>query len=520
MMLRAALRAVGMATVAALILGDVGCQRSLYGARCGCVEGWFCCASTQICVPQAQPSLCPASPMNPPTDSGGADGGLDDGAPDLGGSGLQDKIEIEVAGGSDPRGVDDFVYVSVDGLRRKAWTVGSPEQGVRTDISNWFSAGTHALRLQAINEHGEFRYGVRIFENNLLVVDVRCPATLCDGRDKDSGILFDQTFQLSTPNRPASGIVELTATTTGKLYVNRSFAGITVPAGPTTTELSLPPGPYVFALGVSRDVPPSYTGEFREISVQVSSGFMHLDLGATPPLAVQETTRIVVVPIRNLVSESTQRVATLTDSDIQSFTAQVIATRVEWLNPFSYGLLGWDVTMLPVVEDVPVVVKSSSDVPDLDSFLVDAGLGSLPAQYDMIVFYYSVYDLNNDTVPDVSSGAWADPTQVGINNSWTRYWPRLTGPNPALFHVMLDTYAGRNGALGYYSGIESVSGAVQHGYQNGGNGELDFAQFYRALMRGQVAEVVGMNQNTTRLAPPPDADLWVGIFDAMRPGRQ
>ena len=48
---------------------------------------------------------------------------------------------------------------------------------------------------------------------------------------------------------------------------------------------------------------------------------------------------------------------------------------------------------------------------------------------------------------------------------------------------------------------------------------MDCLAFYRAFMRGQVAEVAAMREDTAWTgARPTAADAWVGVFESMRQG--
>jgi hypothetical protein len=62
--------------------------------------------------------------------------------------------------------------------------------------------------------------------------------------------------------------------------------------------------------------------------------------------------------------------------------------------------------------------------------------------------------------------------------------------------------------------VNGLHGANQHGYYTeGSSGETDFLRFYRAYMRGQVAELDGMRPDINWPSVPTTADLYVGVFD-------
>lgn len=120
------------------------------------------------------------------------------------------------------------------------------------------------------------------------------------------------------------------------------------------------------SLGESYDVPFEYTGSYHEQVVDVRTEPIQVDLSSTPPLPVQNTTRIAILPIRQtnnctgplddvcLDPPDGSNIGVLKESDIAQFEAQTQAIVDEWLKPFSYGLMSFDIDVLPVVEDLPL----------------------------------------------------------------------------------------------------------------------------------------------------------------------
>ncbi len=423
------------------------------------------------------------------------------------------KVEIEVTN------TDDAIVALVDGLRRGSWALDDPRVGTRVGVSHWFASGTHSLRLLAANTGGPASYGVRVWADNALVFEGQCPSTVCNGSNQEAAVLLDKTLQFSTPSRPAAQSVQLTSATPGKVYLDNFFTGLTTTGTSTPVTLSLPQGSYRVGMGVSTDAPPSYSGEYREQQVTVGSSAVNVNLSAAPKLGVQDTARLVVVPIRRVVFDPTGTTATLTDEDVSAFQAQVAATRSQWLLPFSYGVNDWNVTWNPIVENVPVHVRAAGRGIDSDAFLCEAGLTSLRSSYDIVVYLWNLYD-DNGAEFGADASAYGGGGQVWMNTYWTRRgdWPH-TGPNPAFLHEVLHNYEQYNaGVLRNYNGIQELHGATQHGYYVDAGGELDFARWQRAYIRGQVGELVSMRESVNWPAPVPSADLWVGVFDTVRRG--
>lgn len=199
--------------------------------------------------------------------------------------------------------IDDFFYASVDGLRQKIWFIGDPEQNGRIDATSWFGAGTHTLRLQAINTGGPASYGVRVWINDAVALEESCPPSVCNGQNTAEGILFDRSLTIETPNQPPTQVVRVTSETPGKLYIGDGFTGLTTTGSSNAVSVSLPPGQYTFGLGVNDDTPPVYGGSYRERTVSVGSSAVDVSFASTPALPTQDETRIVVVPVRTLTAD-------------------------------------------------------------------------------------------------------------------------------------------------------------------------------------------------------------------------
>jgi len=423
------------------------------------------------------------------------------------------KIEIEVTSS------DDAVVALVDGLRRGSWALNDPRLGTRVDVSNWFASGSHSLRLLASNTGGPAQYGVRVWADNALVYEAQCPSTVCNGSNREAAFELDKTLQFSTPTHPAAQNVQITGTAGGKVYLDNFFTGLSTTGTSSPVTLSLPQGAYTLGLGVSTDTPPSYTGAYREQPVTVGTSAVNVNLGAAPQLGVQDSTRIVVVPIRHVIFDPTSQTTSLTNEDITAFQAQVAATRAQWLVPFSYGVNNWDVTWNPTVENVPVHVRAAGQGIDTDPFLCEAGLTSLRSSYDIVVYFWNLYTDSGAEFGADASG-YGGGGQVWLNTYWTRRtdWPH-SGPNPALLHEVLHNYEQYNaGVLRNYNGIQELHGATQHGYPVNSGGELDFARWMRAYIRGQVGELVTTRESSNLTAPVTNPDLWVGVFDTVRRG--
>jgi hypothetical protein len=425
------------------------------------------------------------------------------------GSVANSKVEVRVSS------VDDFVTASVDGLLKRTWHIGDPVQNERVDVSNWFSSGTHQVRFQGINTGGPTSFNVELWVDDQPIVNQGCPSATCNGMDAPEGILWDTTFSVATPNRPASRSVQVTSATPGKLYIDDSYTGLTTPA-----TLSLPQGQYALGLGVSLDQPLNYTGHYYEQSAEVGPSTTQLTIDSTQALPVQRTTSITILPIRNSYVLPATDAGVLQDSDVTLLQSQAEATRTLWLEPLSYGLATWNLSVQPMVENVPLYLPNSESPPDADTMLQQAGLTGLLQQYDMVVYYYSMHRPDGSTVSNPTYYAWGGGGQyMAITTFFTRGAPP-TAPNAGFLHESLHNYEAYNEWERHrYNGVGGLHGAGQHGYpESAPTGETDWLMWYRYFMRGQVAQLDGMRVDVTWPSIPTTSDLYVGVFPSMRHG--
>jgi hypothetical protein len=407
--------------------------------------------------------------------------------------------------------VDDFLYVTVDGVRRKSWGINDPDLGQLIDASAWFGAGSNTVRIQGINTGGPFSYYLEIWVDGQLVATDSAPTELLSSGT--AGILVDHAVTINTPNRPPFQTVQFTSASPGALYVNKAYTGLTTPA-----SLTLPQGSYAFGLGVSQDLPFNYTGAYYEQAVSVTGSTTSVNLTAGSPLPVQKTTSIVIIPIQysynyvtSLGGPDASNAGVLQQSKIAPLLGEIDVTRTVWLKPLSYGLADWSVTVLPMVTNTPLQEKKPDGFA-LDDFLKDAGLEYLKQQYDRIVFYFSQQRADGSDVQDPYGSAFAPGRQyIGFQSSYVGSGQ----PNPYFLHETLhNNEAYESDILHEYNGVAGLHGANQHGYYTeGSSGETDYLRFYRAYVRGQVAELDGMRPDISWPSVPTTADLYVGVFD-------
>jgi hypothetical protein len=412
-------------------------------------------------------------------------------------------------------GVDDFLYVWVDGVRRKVYGWGQGDTDL--DVSSWFGNGSNTVRIQAVNTGGPVGYSVQLTVNGSTVINASCFTEPCGGLPAGAGIVFDQTYSVNTPFGLARQNLTATGVAGGKLYLNDQFTGLTVP-----TTLSLPQGTYTLGLGSSNDTPGAHTGAFYERTVVLGNAAQSVNVSQNAPLATPNHTSVAILPIRTAIhgAGGPSDTGVLIDSDISTLNSQAIAAREQYLKPFSYGLTTWDITVLPTVESTPLYrAADPGAAPDTGRFLNEAGLNSLNSQYDMVVFLYSKFKADGTDVADSPCCFWGGGQAISFMNFTTRPASgyAVNYPNVYLLHESFHAYDSYSVArLFKYTGADSTHGSDEHGYLFGDDGEDDFVAYYRDYERGQVKELKNMRVGVTWPSRPTTSDLLVGEFDVMR----
>ncbi|RYZ07085.1 MAG: hypothetical protein EOO73_13545 [Myxococcales bacterium] len=406
--------------------------------------------------------------------------------------------------------VDDFVYVWVNGMRRKVYGVG--QNSTDLDVSSWFASGSNSVRIQAVNTGGPASYSVQLKVNGATVINESCFAEPCSALPAGSGIVLDKSFTVNTVGL-ARQTVNVTGISGGKLYLDDQYTGLTVP-----TTLSLPQGSYTLGLGVSTA---SSNGSYYERALTVGGSAASINVSQNAPLNQPNHTKVAILPIRTAIHGpgGFDNTGVLQDWEIPYMQGQTVAARDMLLEPYSYNLTTWDVDLLPTVETTPLRRPGNSEsAPDTDLFLSEAGLTSLKNNYDQIIFFYSKFKQDGTAVANAPCCFWAWGQAISFMDHMARGSWATDYPNLFLLHESLHDYESYQiGPLHKYNGIDGTHGAGAHGYVFGEDGEEDFLKYYRFFIRGQVAELKNMRSGTTWPSPAPaSGDLFVGVFDVMR----
>jgi hypothetical protein len=409
----------------------------------------------------------------------------------------QSKVEIRMPV------VDDFLYLSVNGLRTRVGHYGGQDPNTWYDITRLFRNGANAVRVQAANGGGVGQVDVEIRVNGGTPVRASCLAsTGCAVVDGD--MFYDQPITLPSLSLPVSGAVSVTSALPGKIYLNDEYTGLSTPA-----TLNLPVGKQLIGVGVSNDTPGAYSGKFYQKEITVGAAAMTVDFPSSAVAVAATPVKIALLPVRRSYDAALNRTALLSNADVTKMEKVIAATRTKWLEPFSYGLSTWAVTTLPVVENWTAPIEHTCSV------LEQPAYSSLLGQYDFILVFGSETDSAGRLYG--GTGAYSTGDCVAIPNTGIE-GPSDT-PNGFVLHEFLHQYEGKQADYHrLYGGSEGLHGAEEHGYFPTYNNEAEWVAWYRTFIRGQVGETVSMKPGTATPAPLVAPNYYVGTFGSIKYG--
>lgn len=409
--------------------------------------------------------------------------------------------------------IDDVAYLSVNGLKHRIGYWGSPGQGSWVNVTNWFVGGVNDVRFFASNYGGPGGVDFEIRVDGVVISHVTCDGTTCPAPENKTFV--NQAISLPSLTLPPGRQVQVTSPTPGKLYIDDEYTGRTTP-----TTVTLPSGTFRFGLGVSNDAPVgSTTGSFHEESVVVGSSNLSVVVGDTAAIGPTNVSKIAILPVRRARVVASNSVATLSNADVARFGSQVQATSDLYVQPLSYGLNRWEVTVLPIEEDLEISSPNFAEFPDhsCGDIVFQPKYAGIHDQYDTVVVHFSNTDANGVEIGRGDAGMAGRCGQV--QEHWGRHLSATT-PLPVVFHEVLHSYEAHHWDIErQWNGVSGLHGAEVHGYQsNGTNGEPEWTEWYRYFIRGQAAELTTMSGGDIRLTPPSTADYFVGVFRTARYG--
>ena len=444
---------------------------------------------------------------------------------------------------------DDHLFVYVDGVEKMRWSAPDPARtndsaeptriGEKINITHLLSAGENEIRIVAAADNWyslSGGYDVRLWQGGNLLIDADQDFSF--GNTAFAGILLNDSVTVEVDNAGPRRTLTLNSANGGEaIYLNNVFTGKHVPA---TFELAS--GEYRVGLGESTSTPDwvnntvVFTGQFRELDILVSGQNIALDAAQLPVIDEPNEWKVAVVPYTEVhfgltnaqadagATAAANNVGVLTSDDIEVATAAVQSTSDEFLLPLSYGLMKWDVTVLPAV---------TQRVYHTDHFRWSPGMISENlALYDMVIHVIAnrtlAVDSNGNRIQVVNNiGGLADRPNAYMPQSWLNaegnsLSERLQNvlPSSGMLHESLHTYD--NYRLNDYNGVEQLHGPEEHGYSVQDCGfPSEWLCWYRGYIRSQIGE------NTTTLngvgtsvkLTGQNVATYVGVFNVMRGGR-
>jgi Cellobiohydrolase A (1,4-beta-cellobiosidase A) len=444
---------------------------------------------------------------------------------------------------------DDHIFLYVDGVEKMRWSTPKPAQtndgaapariGEKINITHLLAAGENEIRIVAAADNWYSLFGgydVRLWQGDNLLLDAGEDFDL--GNINFAGTLFSESVTVQVENAGPRRTLTLNSANGGEaIYLNGVFTGKHVPA---TFELAS--GEYRIGLGESTSVPDwanntaVFTGQFREQDIVISGENITLDAEQLPILDTPNEWKVAVVPYTEVhfgltnaqanagISAAANDIGILTSDDIEVAAAAVRATSDEWLLPLSYGLMKWDVTVLPAV---------TQRVYHTDSFrwstaMINADL----SQYDMVIHLIANRTTNVDgngvrmqvvnNIGGLGERPYTYMPQSWLNAEGNTLAERLQNvqPSSGMLHESLHTYD--NYRLNDYNGVEQVHGAETHGYSQQDCGfPSEWLCWYRGYIRSQIGENTSILSriHSQEKITGQNVATYIGNFNVMRGGR-
>lgn len=475
----------------------------------------------------------------------------------IGDTASKDKFEIQVF--TDRR---NMVHISVnnqpnsDTFVPETQLLGEELTGKKVDISHLFHQGDNYLRVQAFKNTGQQirRLTFRLFKNGTMLSDSfdclasdnisDCPLQLIDNQKDSIGPFIDHEIEIDAVKGINSGVLSMSLPPVSTsedvaIYINNKFTDLSVS---DLSSVSLPYGEYVVGVGISseQDVAAGvelsrakfrkrYQGRYYEKTVQVTSSSSNVSYSGSDRLPVQSTLRVGVVPlqtvIETLVTDDSARsfvetnTYTLLADDVSLYMDQLEATVKEYVEPMSYGLSTWDISLEPTHTQPFSRTNTTRWEGNLSaSDFVRGEVPDLMDKYDEIIVLYGYKPSSGSTGAAASKGMVHMPAHFAvlysdnIANDGTVY---DVVPSEITLHEVLHNYEEvTQTAIKNWPGTGALHGGATHGYVafNGTEhrywAENKWTHFYRDFMRGQVLE-----EN-----PDASRTRYVGVFESLRNG--
>jgi hypothetical protein len=279
--------------------------------------------------------------------------------------------------------VDDFATLYINGIKFISTKFSTDTGRIRLD--KYLINGQNTLRFVTQNNGGKepsnpMSYGYQVWVNDKIVLNEKCGQIGIGGcenhRNFPGGKVYEKLISINIINSTIrNNVVDISSTVKGRIYLNGDYTGKDTP-----NKLILPTGNYRIGLG-------GINNRYQESLIHVSS---NQTLNFTDKNWLHaKPWKILLLSIRNAhlgYGKGGNQTAKLTDADIRTAYGDLLEISKRWVEPFSYGLVKWDVSQL-IVENVTAAITDEGDHINQNLFTQAAGLTDLQNQYDTVVFF-------------------------------------------------------------------------------------------------------------------------------------
>lgn len=440
---------------------------------------------------------------------------------------------------------NDYVHLFVNGIERMNWAKPklAPELQLdipparineKIDITYLLAQGNNEIKIVSASDNWGWLlggYSIQLWTDDNLIMN--------DQQDFNiggnfQGIIYEKKININLNSGLPPKNLMVTAINGGDaIYINNRYTGKTAPA-----TFTLPQGEYRIGVGSSNVTPlPNNDlivfGQYRETDIVLGDHNVTIHSSDLPVMNTPNEWKVAIVPYTNVHNGLTlqqalsgmpatpDNIGTLTADDIVVAEHMVKTVSDKWLLPMSYGLMKWNITVLP-----PITQKVYR--PFNHDILIDlVDFGRDMSQYDLVIHIKPNFTEMGTRVTHDVGGGGAGPFNAFIPSDWltahgNNLAERLNNliPHPGLLHESLhniDQYR-----FNEYNGIEQLHGAEEHGFANNDCGiSADWVCWYMNYIRSQIGENTTTRNGipTTQKISSTNASLFVGVFNVMRYGK-
>ena len=284
--------------------------------------------------------------------------------------------------------------------------------------------------------------------------------------------------------------LEVNGIENGLIYINEIYTGQKIPS-----TIKIPKDKRV-RIGVGVE-----GGGYYQKTVE-NSNAADLNMNNLEPLPVRDF-KVLILPIKT--TNHGGEIAELLDVDLEMADYLAKRSSVEDILPGTYGMVQWDVTVFPMVENTVLYRSADSGVNvDHRRFIQEANLTYLRQEYDAIVFYYSILNKNGSRINNSPCCLWGWKGGMAIHNGKRRGYQN----NPSAVstggwvHEWLHGIERMNPRA---IPLNRLHSARLHGYEKNEFGYTNWRYWYYHFMTSQVPKV----EDSDELP-------FVGVFDVLK----